>query len=451
MDLKDKKIQSGALGVLFLAVFIDLLEFGIVVPLLPFWTTNLGATPFIYGVLASAYSFMSFAFAPIWGKLSDRRGRRPVILSGLVGTVIGLSLLVLSAVIFTESLMLLFLSRIVGGMFTAATLPTSQAYIADTTTGKDRAKGFGLIGAAFGLGFALGPGIGGILSLFGGYAAPVLFATILAIINLAAAIKFLPESLTKEVRDQRTAFRDSIKETAEIGLVKTIGSNPLILLLILVFAGISLAFSGMQATLALLGAARFGLNESLTGVIFFVVGIISVITQGGVIRPLSNRLPDSILIAVGLFFMTIAFIGLSTVTSLLEMTIWIAPLAFGSSIANPTLGALLSKKAPKEKSGALLGLNQGVGSFMRIGGPLAATALFEIDVAFPYYLGAIILAIGFIFGLALITLARERIPEIEGLPCLNCGNKLQEGIAICGRCGTMREMEKLVKEIDSRV
>jgi len=237
MEIKENRISSshlsiGAIGVLFLAVFIDLLEFGIIVPLLPFWTLELGATPFIYGILASAYSLMSFAFAPVWGWISDRWGRRPVILAGLFGTVLGLGLLSLAALVFTESLSIIFISRLVGGTFTAATLPTSQAYIADTTSGQDRAKGFGLLGAAFGLGFALGPGIGGILSFFGGYALPAVVATVIAIINFIAAIRFLPESLTKEIRGRR---KDLISQeaNAKTSLRETILRNPNILLAIL--------------------------------------------------------------------------------------------------------------------------------------------------------------------------------------------------------------------------
>ncbi|MFX1546137.1 MAG: MFS transporter [Promethearchaeota archaeon] len=424
-------ISSGAIGVLFLAVFVDLLEFGIIIPLLPFWTLDLGATPFIYGILASAYSLMSFAFAPVWGWISDRWGRRPVILAGLFGTVLGLGLLSLTALVFTESLTLIFISRLVGGAFTAATLPTSQAYIADTTSGQDRVKGFGLLGAAFGLGFALGPGIGGILSFIGGYALPAAVATFVAIINFIAAIRFLPESLTKEIRQRR---KDQISQEANVkaSLQETVLGNPNILLAIILFAGVSLAFSKMQATLALLGNERFGLDESLTGIIFFVVGVIVIITQAGLIKPLSNRFSDTILITVGIFFLILGFLGLSTVTSLLEMIVWVIPLAFGSSISNPTLGAFLSKETPKENSGAILGLNQGIGSLMRIAGPLIGTALFEIDVAYPYYFGALILIIGLFIAGGLVIKTRSLLKEH---PCLQCGFQIREGVTICDQCG----------------
>ncbi|MFX1537208.1 MAG: MFS transporter [Promethearchaeota archaeon] len=431
---QESKLQSGALGVLFLAVFIDLLGFGIVIPLLPFWAESLGASPFIYGILVASYSAMQFIFAPLWGRISDSRGRRPVILVGLTGTIIGFGLLALTALVFTDSLLMLLISRLIGGIFTAATLPTSQAYIADTTTGKDRAKGFGLIGAAFGLGFAIGPAIGGFLSI-GGYYVPALFATGLAVLNLLAAIRNLPESLPKEVREEKRSFK-IYREEPTSGVFRIILSTPSIFLIIILFASISLSFSGMESTLALLGEVRFGLDEVLTGVVFLVVGIVAIVTQGGIIRPLSNKFADSLLIAFGFVFLVIGFAGLSTVASLIDMVVWVIPLAFGSSIANPTLGALLSKRAPSENAGEVLGINQGVGSLMRIVGPLFATFLFEINVAFPFYLGTILLGIGFILTLILITLTRDRTPESI---CLNCGNQLRQGVAICSKCGFINE------------
>ncbi|MFX1516652.1 MAG: MFS transporter [Promethearchaeota archaeon] len=423
-------LSIGPIGVLFLAVFIDLLEFGIIVPLLPFWTLELGATPFIYGILASVYSLMSFAFAPAWGWLSDKWGRRPVILAGLFGTVLGLGLLSLTALFFTESLMLIFISRLVGGIFTAATLPTSQAYISDTTSGKDRAKGFGLLGAAFGLGFALGPGIGGILSFIGGYALPAVFATVIAMINFIAAIKYLPESITDEIGRKKDQISPSA--LAKLSLGEILLQNPNIMLTIILFAGVSLAFSKMQATLALLGNVRFGLNESLAGLVFFVVGIVVIITQAGLITPLSNRFSDTTLISVGIFFLIIGFLGLSTVTSLFEMIFWVIPLAFGSSISNPTIGAFLSKETPKENSGSILGLNQGIGSFMRIGGPLLGTALFELDAAYPYYSGALILILGLFIAGSLVLKIRSSLKEN---PCLQCGFQIREGVTVCDQCG----------------
>jgi len=219
------------------------------------------------------------------------------------------------------------------------------------------------------------------------------------------------------------------------GLRKFIIGAPTILITLILFAGISLAFSGMQTTLALLGENRFGLNESQSGYIFFVVGIIVVITQAGVIGPLSKKFADMMLVAAGLMFLVLGFLGLSRVTSLVSMLIWVMPLAFGSSIANPSLGAFLSKQAPPERSGIILGLNQGIGSFMRIIGPLLATVLFEFNTAYPYYLGAVTLTLSFLLAVWLVRFSKDQYPE---LPCRNCGTLLREGIAICQRCGRER-------------
>jgi MFS family permease len=230
----------------------------------------------------------------------------------------------------------------------------------------------------------------------------------------------------------KQAFQDS---SGSLGIRKTIIGAPKILITLLLFAGISLAFSGMQTTLALLGENRFGLNESQSGYIFFLVGMIVVFTQAGVIGPLSKKFADMILVAAGLVFLVLGFIGLSGVTSLISMLIWVIPLSFGSSIANPSLGAFLSKQAPPEQSGIILGLNQGVGSLMRIIGPLLATILFEINAAYPYYLGAVILTLSFMLAIWLVRISIDRYPE---LPCRNCGTLLREGVAICQRCGMER-------------
>ena len=364
---------------------------------------------------------MQFVFAPIWGRISDSTGRRPVILLGLVGTIIGFSLLAITALLFSTSIFMLFLSRIVAGTFTAATLPTSQAYIADTTTGKDRVKGFGLIGAAFGLGFAIGPAIGGILSIWG-YAAPALFATGLAVINLIAEIRNLPESLPKTVRDELKSNKAANKSTTR--LYHIVISNPTISLILIIFAILSLAFSGMESTLALYGENRFGLNESLTGVVFLVMGLVAIITQGGLIRPFSHKFTDSHLAATGLLLVTIGFIGISTINTLGALIIWVIPLVFGFSMTNPTLGALLSKKTPPDNSGAILGLNQGLGSLMRILGPLEATFLFEKNVVYPYYIGAILVVICLVFAIVLISVSKDHIPiEISPKTCTRLENE----------------------------
>ncbi len=437
----ERKTGNKALFTLLLAVFIDLLGFGIVIPLLPFWVTSFTDSEFVYGVLVAIYSIMQFVFAPLWGRLSDHFGRRPIILIGLTGTVIGFSLLAVTA-LFWNTLEMLFASRIISGIFTSATLPTSQAYISDTTSGKERAKSYGLLGAAFGVGFAFGPAIGGILfyvghNIFGllGYETPTSFAAFLALINLLAGIYFLPETHTVAARAEARQVRLANQEAREgYGLLTILTDNPTILVIMLVFATVTLGFSAMETTIALFGKARFGMDETMTGFIFLVVGIVAIITQGGLIRPLSNRFHESYLAAVGLAVLVVSFLGLTTVFRLETMLIWLIPLAFGSSIENPTLNSLLSKKAPKEYQGGIMGLNQGLSSLMRILGPLMGTFLLEIDTAYPYFAGAALLALAFLLTLILVIDAR-RVP-VGPTVCLNCGLLLQENAAFCSRCQT---------------
>lgn len=412
----NQSTDNKALYVLFLAVFIDLLGFGIIIPIMPFWVNNLIGAPVIYyGILVATYSFFQFLAAPLWGNLSDRLGRRPIILTGLTGTIIGFGILSVTALFFIESLLLLFLSRIIAGIGTAATLSTSQAYISDTTSEADRAKGFGLLGAAFGLGFGFGPAIGGLFTFLAesvapnlpaGYWGPAVFATGLAITNLLAAIKYLPETLPLQKR-QLNLKDESPNKISSYHILKTSGNFSSILILMLIFATITLAFSGMEVTLGLFGENRFGLDELLFAVVLLVVGIVAITTQGGFIRQVSGKIKDAYLISFGLFILIISFLGLSTVFGLASMIFWVIPLAFGSSIATPTLGSQLSKSAPKEIQGTVLGLNQGISSFMRIIGPLLGTFLFEIDVALPYLTGAMILMLTFLLSLYLLRILHK--------------------------------------------
>ncbi|MHA1989778.1 MAG: MFS transporter, partial [Candidatus Hodarchaeales archaeon] len=310
--------NNKALGVLFLAVFVDLLGFGLIIPILPFWVKGgLGESELMYGFLIATFSIFQFIFAPIWGRISDNIGRRPVILTGLVGTVIGFSTLTIAAIV-ADSLLLIFLARAISGIFTAATLPTSQAFISDSTSGKDRAKGFGLMGAAFGLGFAFGPAIGGISFVVGqalggtGYVLPTLVAVGFAVVNLLVAIRNIPETLSRQKIEERKQAKIQAGKTSRFEVFSVVLSTKVILLIILIFTILNLSFSAMEATFALFGEVRFGLNEAGASIILLIVGITAIFTQGGLVRPLSSKYPDAILIVSGYIILTVAFLGLIT-------------------------------------------------------------------------------------------------------------------------------------------
>jgi len=432
MDTEPNEKKIPAIGILFLAVFVDLLGFGIIIPILPIWTTvDLGFNSIVYGILVASYSFMQFIFAPIWGKLSDRKGRKPIILIGLFGSVIGFSLLTL-AFTFFQNIEMLFIARIVSGIFTAATLPTSQAFITDSTTEKDRAKGFGLIGAAFGLGFTLGPGLGAVL-LYVNVGAPALAATILALINLAWAIKELPESLTEDVRAKRLKAKEA--ELSKSDVLNLFRKKPTLPIIMIMFSTLTFAFVGMETTIILLGSSRFNMTDSQGGFVLLVAGIVAIITQGGIIRPLSKKYPDQYLALVGLVFLIIGFLGLSTIQTLPEIMFWVIPISFGSSIGTPTLVSLLSKQAPGTQSGEILGINSGSASFMRVIGPLAATVLFYVDTAYTYYFSALILTVCFFIGLFLLNFLKKYQNVNPLFDCKNCGHQLVHGDAFCQYCG----------------
>ncbi|MHA1992278.1 MAG: MFS transporter [Candidatus Hodarchaeales archaeon] len=409
--LENEKIKSKTdkqpLLILFFAVMLDLLGFGMVLPILPFWATHvIGTSEFVFGILLATYSAMTFLFAPIWGRLSDRVGRRPIILIGLSLSFLGFTALFLTAVFFIESLVLLFISRMIAGIGAAAVLPTAQAYVSDSTVGKERNKGFALIGAAFGLGFALGPAFGSIFTILGeilvpsmkGYWAPALFAVGLTVVNFIAAQKRLPESLAKVQYDGKNGI-DS--KTSTLALIKTEGNLLAIGLSISIFAVITFSISSLESLLVLFGELRFGLNEAFAGLVLLVFGVVGIITQGGAIKPLIKRYKDIYLIVLALIVLLLGFFGLNTIFNLEGMIFWIAIISFGTFIALPTLNALLSKHAPRAVQGTVLGMNQSIAALMRILGPLSATFLFELSDTLPFYTVVVFLLAAFTIAVLL--------------------------------------------------
>ncbi len=411
----EKTTKSRAIQVLLLAVFIDIFGFGIVVPLLPFWVTSLGAPEYVFGLILAVYSLFQFIFAPIWGRLSDRIGRRPVVLVGLSGSIIGFALL-LSTAIFISSIELLLVARIVGGIFTSATLPTSQAYVSDVSNREDRTKYFGYIGAAMGLGFALGPAIGGFLSSLGriltptlnGYWTPALFATGIAIFNLLAGYRYVPESLPSEKRSEQLK-RKAEDSKSSLDTFRIIAKQPVILLIFALFAALNLAMFNFEATVPLFGIARVGIDETQLGLTFLIAGLVMILTQGALITPLTKRIPETVMIPAGFLIFAVSFLGFSTIDSFLMLILYILPFAFGFSITEPTLGALLSKNAPEDKLGVVMGINEGIAALMRVLGPIMGTILYTVGMKLPFYAGASILGTGAVLSLALWYLLKNRL------------------------------------------
>jgi len=362
-------MKRSPLVVIFTTVFIDLVGFGIVIPVLPFYAegSRFGATPRTVGLLFASYSVMQLIFAPILGRLSDKHGRRPVLLVSIIGT--GIGFLILG---FATTLWMLFVGRILDGI-TGGNISTAQAYIADITTKEDRAKGMGLIGAAFGLGFVFGPAIGGILSHWG-IAVPFLFAAALCFANALLLYFTLPETVTPDhpARNSAAGGRGLAQ------LIKSLQDPQLGYVLMIYFLFI-VAFSIMTTSFSLFTMFRFGYDAQHTGYLFAYVGILAVIVQGGLIGRLVKRFGELWLVIVGAFLFAgslfaVPFVG-PEAGGLLALLIGGGLFSIGNSLSAPSLTSLASK--------SVLGVTQSVASLARAVGPALAALLIHSAIAYP--------------------------------------------------------------------
>jgi multidrug resistance protein len=373
------------LVIIFLTVFIDLLGFGIIVPLLPFYAESFGASAFAVGLLGTVFSLMQFVVAPLCGRWSDRVGRRPVILYGLLASALAYVALALAS-----SLALIFAARVLGGI-AGGNIPTAQAYIADITTPENRAKGMGLVGAAFGLGFIFGPAIGGILTRFG-HSAPMWFAAALCFGNFLAALFLLPES--------RHGAPDRVT-LGRLDLARRARRHPGLLLLLAVFFLVSTAFSGFEATFALFTERRFGFTAETIGYIFAFIGVVLATVNGllvgRVVPVLGERriIPAAIgAIGVGLLLVPAAY----TVPTLFAVC---GTIAVGMGFNNPSLTSAVSRLSDPGEQGGMLGLAQSLAALGRIAGPAWGGFLFErLGSTTPYVSAASIMFCAFLLAIA---------------------------------------------------
>ena len=367
-------MKRSPLLVIFITVFIDLVGFGIVIPVLPFYAegTKFGATPREVGLLFASYSVMQLVFAPVLGKLSDKYGRRPVLLISLLGTSLGFLILG-----FATTLWMLFLGRIIDGI-SGGNISTAQAYIADVTTKEDRAKGMGLIGAAFGLGFVFGPAIGGVLSRWG-INVPFLFAGTLAFANAILLYFTLPETVTPD-----HPARASAASGRGWGQLIASLKNPRLGFVMTIYFLSIVAFSIMTAVFSLFMMFRLGYDAFHNGWVFAYVGIISAIIQGGLIGRLVKRFGEPALVIIGslLFSASLfatAFIG--PAIGLMGILLTGAVSSIGNALNAPSLSSLASKSADAGEQGGVMGAMQSVASLARAVGPSLAAFLIYSAVA----------------------------------------------------------------------
>lgn len=366
-----------ALTTVFLTILLDLIGFGMILPLLPFYAQELHVTPFRIGLLFASYSLAQLLFAPLLGRLSDRVGRRPVLLCSIAGGVASYLLFA-----WASSYGVMLLARALSGV--AANYAIAQAYMADISTRENRARAMGMVGAAFGLGFVLGPALGGILAHYGGPRLVPLTAAGLSGVNFLIALFGLPESLSPELRERARENAGTWLGLASLRLA--LRDAPVRGLMMLFFL-VMLCFSMMETTLALFCQRRFGFGTRETSWLFVFVGVVLVIVQGGLLGRLVKRFGERRLIVAGIVMMTLGLILLPlTHHSIFWLLASLGLLAVGQGIHNPSSLGLLSRMTDEGSQGGVIGVSRSFGALARTLGPTAGTWIFgALGADWPFW------------------------------------------------------------------
>ena len=352
---------------ILLVVFIDLLGFSLILPLLPYYAETFNASKFTTGLLIAVYALMQLIGAPILGRLSDRYGRRPILLVSVFGTFLGFVLLG-----FANTLWILFAARIIDGI-TGGNLSVAQAYISDVTDAQNRAKGLGMIGAAFGIGFIIGPVTGGLLSQYG-YNVPAFVAAGLSFINFILIYAWLPESLTKEKREQ---LGEQKKPAVTLGALVTALKRPFTGPLLITRFFFGLAFAIFQTIFSLYALAKFNLSARDTGFVLTYVGVLSVIVQGFLVGKLTNRFREDHLMMASVALMAVSLAGWALAPSVFWLLVVLTPTSLSGGILNTLLSSTLTKAVAPQEIGGILGLSASVESSTRIIAPILGGALLD--------------------------------------------------------------------------
>lgn len=363
------------LGIVFTTVVIDLIGFGIVLPILPLWAEEFGASPVQIGIITASYAVMQLIFAPILGRLSDRHGRRPVILMALTGTVAAFLLIGIA-----QSLLVIFLARVLQGV-AGASYAAAQAYVADVTSKEERAHGMGLIGAAFGIGFLLGPALGALFALIDPRV-PFFVAAALALANLVIAHRRLPESRVAGAPPARRAGLDLLR--------RSLASRRLAPLMWLTFLT-NFAFVGMESTFALFGERRLDYGMVGMGLLFTYIGVLAAFSQGYLVRRMVRHTGEARMLVIGLAGTGAGLLFLAVSHSLAPLLAALAVLAVASGLVFSATSALISLSSGDDEQGSVMGLAASVASAARVAAPLAAGALFQhMDPAAPLVVGGVL-------------------------------------------------------------
>ncbi|HTV43737.1 MAG TPA: MFS transporter [Stellaceae bacterium] len=395
--------QGRVMPILFLIVFVDLVGFGLVIPLLPFYAVRFGASPEQVTLLLAIYSLVQLFTAPLWGRLSDRIGRRPVLMASMIAFALAYLWLGVA-----DALWMLFAARALAGAC-AGNIAAAQAYIADVTTPENRAKGMGLIGAAFGLGFIFGPALGGYLAgnnpATANLQAPAWVAAGLSFVALCGVLFVLRESLPPEQRGLKPP-------ASRVAAILSALRRPVLSRLILIFFLVILAFAAMESTFALWAMAQFRWGPEQVGYVFAYVGVLSAVLQGGLIGRLVKRYGEERLLLAGLLLLAIGLLVLPFARDLAILGVAISALALGMGLTQPSMNSLISRRAGRAEQGSVLGVTQSVGSLSRVVGPALAGVLFaDLGRASPFWWGAGLVAVALVLTLQLV-----RGPGVAALP-----------------------------------
>lgn len=380
----DLEHNGKSLAIIFGALFLMMLGFGIILPVLPFYSETLGARGFELGLLLTIYALCQFIFAPVWGNYSDRVGRKPVLFIGVLGFAITFIFFGLA-----NSLWMLFAARIAGGILSSAAMPTAMAYIGDITSIEKRASSMGLIGAAMGMGMIFGPALGGMLSDIS-LSFPFFFAAGLAGLNGVSLILFVKESLPPEKRT--STGKHMLPGFSLLQGLKT----PLATILLVIMM-VSLAEAIHHATFALFMEAKLSMGSKEIGWAFMSAGLVSIGVQGILVGRIVKYLGEETMIKIGIIIIIFSFILLLKYSyNLYNVILYMGLFAIGIGLIRPSVTTVVSKQALIEQ-GRYMGIMQGFDSLGRVIGPTLGGFVLDLNLHYPYSLSILISSIAFIF------------------------------------------------------
>lgn len=402
--------KKAGLGAIFLILFLDILGFSLVLPFLAEEArATFGTSEAVGTLLAAIYSLMQFLFVPVWGRLSDRIGRRPVLIWSVFATALGMFGLG-CALVFSPTVGWLFVARAASGIATA-NIGTASAYIADVTGPEDRAKGMGTIGVAFGLGFILGPAFGGILSgitIHGrAGAVPCFVAAGLSLLNFLWALTGVKESLPPELRSTKKRSLSPL----DIGAARDAFARPGIARAVIVNFVLILSFTVLDQTFRFFNKDMFQMSALDTGLVLGFIGVVAALVQGGFVRRLSKKYDEAYLVRAGIAIQVVAFAGLAAAPSIGKNFLYVAGavLAVGNGLSQPSISAFVSKRADPREQGATLGTNQSAASLARMFGPAIGGVIYgSLGARWPYITSAIGMALA-----ALLALTLKPLPKTD--------------------------------------